>query len=103
MRVRNLGFVAATLLVSAAGAAPPSFNSLEISSLVGPQGNVSAAGINEHGDITGISQYPAGSTNSSGPFVYYHSIGVELTLKEGFSVGGINDAGKVAGEAVNLP
>jgi probable HAF family extracellular repeat protein len=101
MRARSLGWMGSVLLVSAAaGASPPSFNSIEISSLVGPQGNVTAAGLNDHGDIVGTSQYPPGSTNPSGPFVYYHASGVELALN-GFAVGGINDAGKIAGEAVN--
>ena len=104
MRARCLGWISTVLLTSAAAAAsspPPSFTSLEIRSLVGLQGNVSAAGLNDHGDVTGTSQYPPGSTNPSGPFVYYHANGVELALN-GFGVGGINDAGKIAGEVVSL-
>ena len=102
MRARRLGWVAAVLLVSAAAAAaPPSFTGIEIRSLVGLQGNVSAAALNDYGDISGTSEYPAGGSNPSGPFVYYHASGVELALN-GFAVGGINDSGKVAGEAVNL-
>jgi hypothetical protein len=61
MRSRCLEFVATALFVSVAGATPPSFDSIEISSLAGPQGNVTAAGIRGHGDIAGVSQYPAGS------------------------------------------
>jgi probable HAF family extracellular repeat protein len=102
MRARRLGWILAVACASAAEAAPPpSFNSIEIDSLVGAQGNVSAAGLNEHGDVTGTSQYPAGSTNPSGPFVYYHASGVRLALN-GFGVGGINDTGKIAGEGGNL-
>ena len=101
MRSRCLGFVAAALFVSVAGATPPSFNSIEISSLAGPQGNVTAAGINGHGDIAGVSQYPAGSpAPGSGPFIYHHSSGVEVALK-GTGVGGLNNADMVAGEWVN--
>jgi probable HAF family extracellular repeat protein len=101
MRSRCLGFVAAALFVSVAGATPPSFNSTEISSLAGPQGNVTAAGINGHGDIAGVSQYPAGSpAPGSGPFIYHHSSGVEVALK-GTGVGGLNNADMVAGEWVN--
>ena len=101
MRTRHLGSVLAVLFASTALAAPPpSFNIIQIRSLVGLQGNVSAAGLNDHGDVTGTSQYPAGSTNPSGPFVYYHASGVELALN-GFGIGGINDAGKIAGELVN--
>jgi probable HAF family extracellular repeat protein len=106
MRVRHLGCILTVSLASAAGAAaatapPPSFNSIEIRSLVGPQGNVTAAGLNEHGDVTGTSQYPPGSSNPSGPFVYYHASGVELALN-GFGIGGINDFDKIAGEVVTL-
>jgi len=102
MRARHLGLVLAVLCASAATAAAPrpSFNIIEIRSLVGPQGNVSAAGLNDHGDVTGTSQYPAGSSNPSGPFVYYHASGAELALN-GFGIGGINDAGKIPGEVVN--
>ena len=101
MRSRCLGFVATALFVSVAGATPPSFNSIEISSLAGPQGNVTAAGINGHGDIAGVSQYPAGSpAPGSGPFIYHYSSGVEVALK-GTGVGGLNNADMVAGEWVN--
>lgn len=101
MRARSLGWVwVASVLSATAGATTPSFNSIEINSLVGPQGNVSAAGLNDHGDVVGTSQYPSGSSNPSGPFVYYHASGVELALN-GFAVNGINDADKIAGEAVD--
>ena len=102
MRLRGYGFATALLFVSvAARAAQPGFDSVEIGSLAGPQGNVSAAGINDDGDIVGTSQYPPGSSNASGPFVYYHSNGEELALN-GFAVGGINDVDRIAGEAVDL-
>src|SRR6185437_9878895 len=98
MRDASYAFVTALLLVSvASGATPPSFNSVEIPSLVGAQGNVTAAGINDLGDIVGTSQLPAGSSNASGPFVYYHSNGSEVALN-GYAVNGINDTGKMAGE-----
>lgn len=102
MRGRTYGFVTIWLLVSAPSeAAQPSFNSVEIGSLAGPQGNVSAVGINDQGDIVGTSQYPGGSSNTSGPFVYYHASGSELEL-DGFAASGINDADKIAGELANL-
>jgi probable HAF family extracellular repeat protein len=102
MGLRSYGFVTALLFVSVVGrAAQPSFDSIEIGSLAGPQGNVSAAGINDNGDIVGTSQYPPGSSNASGPFVYYHSDTTELPLN-GFAVGGINDVDRIAGEAVDL-
>lgn len=101
MRLRGYCFVTALACVSVvAGAAQPSFDSVEIGSLAGPQGNVSAAGINDNGDIVGMSQYPPGSSNASGPFVYYHSNGEELPLS-GFAVGGIDDVERIAGEAVD--
>jgi probable HAF family extracellular repeat protein len=101
MGVRGYGFVTALLFVSvASGAAQPSFDSIEIGSLAGAQGNVTAVGINDSGDIVGTSQYPPGSSNASGPFVYYHSSGAEIAL-DGFAVGGINDTDKIAGEAVD--
>lgn len=101
MRARRLGWVFSLLAATAAAATPPpSFKSIEIGSLAGPQGNVSAAGLNDHGDVSGTSQYPPGRSDPSGPFVYYHASGVELALN-GFGAGGINDAGKIAGEAVN--
>ena len=100
MRGATYAFVTALLLVSvASGATPPSFNSVEIASLAGAQGNVSAAGINDLGDIVGTSQLPAGSSNPSGPFVYYHSSRSEVALN-GFAVNGINDTDKMAGEVV---
>jgi probable HAF family extracellular repeat protein len=101
MRSRTLGFVAATTFVSAAWATPPSFTSIEITSLSGPQGNISASGINSHGDISGVSQYPAGSpAPGNGPFIYHHLSGVTVQLK-GTAAGGLNDADTVAGEWVN--
>jgi len=100
MRAQRFGWLLAVSCASAAAAPPPSFTSVEIRSLVGLQGNVSAAGLNDHGDVTGTSQYPPGSSTPSGPFVYYHASGVELAL-QGFGIGGINDTGKIAGEAVN--
>src|SRR5579863_3409012 len=100
MRGASYAWVTAAVLVSvASGATPPSFNSVEIASLAGAQGNVTAAGINDLGDIVGTSQYPAGSSNASGPFVYYHSSRSEVALN-GFAVGGINDSDKIAGELV---
>ena len=102
MKARALGFIAAASFVSVAGATPPSFTSIEITSLGGPQGNISAAGINNHGDISGTSQYPAGSSapGDSGVFIYHHSSGVVVALN-GTSGGGLNDADSVAGEWVN--
>jgi len=86
-------------VVSVASGAQPSFNSVEIASLAGPQGNITAAAINDLGDIVGTSQYPAGSSNASGPFVYYHSSRSAVALN-GFAVNGINDSDKLAGEVV---
>jgi probable HAF family extracellular repeat protein len=102
MKTRALGFVAAASFISVAGATPPSFNSIEITSLGGPQGNITAAGINNHGDISGTSQYPAGSSapGDSGAFIYHHSSGVVVALN-GTTGGGLNDADSVAGEWVN--
>jgi probable HAF family extracellular repeat protein len=102
MRARSLGFVAAATFVSAAWATtPPSFTSIEITSLGGPQGNITAAGINSHGDIAGVSQYPAGSpAPGNGPFIYHHSNGVTVPL-QGTAVGGLNDGDAVAGVWVN--
>src|SRR5689334_1982724 len=100
MGLYGYGFVTALLVSVAAGAAQPSFDSVEIPSLAGSQGNVSATGINDSGDIVGMSQYPPGSSNASGPFVYFHSNGSELALN-GFAVGGIDDVERIAGEAVD--
>src|SRR5579871_445602 len=103
MKTRALGFVAAISFVSAAmGATPPSFTSIEITALGGPQGNITAAGINTHGDMSGTSQYPAGSSapNNSGVFIYDHSSGAVVALG-GTEGGGLNDADSVAGEWVN--
>jgi probable HAF family extracellular repeat protein len=71
----------------------PSYTSIEITSPVGATGNVTASGINGHGDITAM----AGSTT----FVRYYASGVELTLG-GYMVGGINDFDKMAG-AIIIP
>ena len=73
-----------------------------LESLAGAQGNVSAVAINAHGDVVGTSARAAGSSTTSGPFVYHHSNGAELALN-GFAAGGINDSGNIAGELVNLP
>jgi probable HAF family extracellular repeat protein len=101
MREWSYGFATALLFASvASGGTPPGFNSIEIASLAGPQGNVSAAGLNDRGDIVGISQYPAGSSNASGAFVYYYSTHSELALS-GSSAGGINDADNIAGEVID--
>jgi hypothetical protein len=43
MRLQTLRFVAAASFISAAGATPPSFTPIEITSLGGPQGNITAA------------------------------------------------------------
>ena len=101
MRSRTLGFFAAASFVSAAWATPPSFTSIEITSLGGPQGNITAAGINSHGDIAGVSQYPGGSpAPGNGPFIYHYSSGAEVAL-QGTGVSGLNNADMVVGEWTN--
>lgn len=100
MKGASYALATALFLVSvASGAAPPSFNSVEIPSLAGAQGNVTATGINDLGDIIGTSQYPAGGSSASGPFVYYYSSRSEVAVN-GFAANGINDTDKIAGEAV---
>ena len=101
--MRALGFMAALSLVSVASLAAtplPSFNSIEISSLAGAQGNVSAVGINDPGDIVGTAQPAGGNSSASSPFVYYRSSRSEVAFS-GYLVGGINDADKIAGSVVN--
>jgi len=101
--MRALGFMTALSLVSVASLAAtplPSFNSIEITSLAGAQGNVSAVGLNDPGDIVGTSQPSGGNSSASSPFVYYRSSRSEVAFS-GYLVGGINDADKVAGSIVN--
>ena len=103
MRASIYGWVTALSCVSAASLAAtplPSFNSIEISSLAGPQGNVSAVALNDQGDIVGSSQKSAGSSGTSTPFVYYRASRSEVAF-DGYLVGTINDADKIAGSVVN--
>jgi probable HAF family extracellular repeat protein len=93
MLTRSCHLLVAVLLASASlRAQTPSYTSIEISSPAGAADNVTASGINGHGDIVGMS--------GASPFVYYHASGAELTL-EGFAVYGISDFDKIAGEIVN--
>jgi len=80
----------------AAAAATPSFFSIELHSLAGPPGNVSATGINRYGDVVG--------TSGGLPFVYHHPNGsvVQLGgLAPTVSVAGINDHVQMVGMQVN--
>jgi probable HAF family extracellular repeat protein len=87
---------AALCLVSAvSSAATPSFFSIEVRSLAGSPGNVSATGINRYGDVVG--------TSGGVPFVYHHHDGsvVQLGgLAGSLSVTGINDYGQMVGEQI---
>jgi probable HAF family extracellular repeat protein len=93
MLTRSCHFLVAMVLASASlRAETPSYTSIEINSPAGAASNLTASGINGHGDIVGMS--------GASPFVYYHASGAELTL-EGFAVYGISDFDKIAGEMVN--
>jgi probable HAF family extracellular repeat protein len=77
-------------------AATPSFTSIELRSLAGTPGNVSAVGINRYGDIVGSS--------GGNPFIYYHRNGsvVQLGgLAPSLYAYGINDHDQVVGEQIN--
>jgi probable HAF family extracellular repeat protein len=84
------------LACAVSAAATPSFTSIELRSLAGSPGSVSATGINRHGDVVGSS--------GGQPFVYYHRNGsvVQLGgLAPTLYAWGINDHDQVAGEQVN--
>lgn len=100
MRALSLAALSLVSVGSLAATPLPSFNSIEIGSLAGAQGNVSAVGLNDQGDITGSSQPSGGSPGASTPFVYYRSSRSEVAFS-GYLVGGINDADKIAGSVVN--
>ncbi len=90
-------FAVALLACAASRAQTPSYTSIEIGSLAGSGGNVTAAGLNRHGDVVGTSQVPAGGESA---FVYYHRQGSAHALS-GVAANGINDNGKIAGEQSN--
>ena len=99
MRASSSCVCAALCLASAAaeaGAATPSFTSIELRSLAGAPGNVVATGINRYGDAVGSSD--------GKPFIYYHrnSTVVQLGGVAGnLSASGINDHEQVVGEQIN--
>ena len=84
---------------AAAGAATPSFTSIELRSLAGTPGDVVATGINRYGDVVG-------SSGSDGlPFVYYHRNGtvVQLEGEAGtLDAWSINDHEQIVGEQINV-
>jgi probable HAF family extracellular repeat protein len=95
MLTRNRSFLAVALLSSASlQAAVPSYTSIEINSLAGASGHITASGINRLGDVVGTSQLASGA---DGAFVYYYSQRSAQPL-DGSQAGGINDYGKIAGE-----
>jgi len=102
MTVRNYCIGATLLVVStiaeAATPAPaPSFTILQVPLPANATKYVSAAGINNRGDIVGVFSDACCSGN---PFVYYHASGSEVVFT-GFNAGGINDSDQVAGTIVN--
>jgi len=88
--------VALCLASAVAAAATPSFYSVELRSLAGSTGNVTAAGVNRYGDVVG--------TSGGLPFVYHYRTGSVMELgglTPSLSVAGINDYGQMVGEQIN--
>ena len=82
---------------AAAGAATPSFTSIELRSLASTPGNVSATGINRYGDVVGSSD--------GKPFVYYHRNGTVVQLgglQGNLSASGINDHEQIVGTQIDV-
>ena len=97
MKARRYCVCAALWFLSAvSAAATPSFTSIELHSLAGSPGDVTAVGVNRLGDVIGSS--------GGQPFVYYHRNGsvVQLAgLAPALSAFGINDRDQVVGMQVN--
>jgi probable HAF family extracellular repeat protein len=97
MKARGYRVCATLSLVSAvSAAATPSFTSIELHPLASSPGNVSAEGINRHGDVIGSS--------GGQPFVYYYRNGSTVQLgglAPTLSAFGINDRDQVVGMQVN--
>ena len=97
MKSRIYGACVALCLASAAAAAAtPSFFSIELRSLAGSTGNVTATGVNRYGDVVG--------TSGGLPFVYHYRSGSVMQLgglTGTLSVFGINDYGQMVGEQIS--
>ena len=100
MRAPSSCVCAALFLASAAaaaGAATPSFTSIELRSLAATPGNVSATGINRYGDVVGSSD--------GKPFVYYHRNGTVVQLgglQGNLSASDINDHEQIVGTQIDV-
>lgn len=105
MLARKSYRVAAALLACTTAQAAPSYTSIEIRSPAGPNGNVTASGINRFGDIAAsYTSAAGGSTVAAGGFVYYHHDGSEVVLPGSGTPGivtapnGLNDQDLVVGQ-----